>query len=428
MPNEEVQLRFYIADVMEEKACDVVREWIDWLRTRVGTRTVHALPEKAIENHIPAVIKSLSAFIRTPVEAVQSDTIGHLRLHAQIRKQQGYDIQELMVEFDYLAHIINTRMAEAMEGLAAAPAPREVAETFALLNTGLRAMGFVTVGIYRENEEQTNAELSRRLRQYADTLAHEVRQPLQTISMATETLALRAQDDGELMSHVELIRKGLQRTCGLMEDLRMLGAAEEARQEHSWRLLGAIIDDVLEELRPLADDSGVKFVVQPDLPAVELLSLPVQLALLNLVSNAVKYADSDKPESVVKLSAAWTTDAKRTGGCRIQVADNGLGIPAEARGHIFQRHFRAHPQVASGLGLGLSIARHALQQYSGELTVESEEGKGTTFTIAIEGRGARNAGKDSGDEDMHDLLHRSANASLDQLEDGPADGDSQAKP
>jgi len=421
MPKAQVQLRHYIANVLEEAAGTVVREWIDWLRSRVGTRAIHALPEKALENHIPQVVKSLSAFVRMPVEAVQSDTIGHLRLHAQIRKQQGYDVQELMVEFDYLAHIINARMTSALEGLEPAPAPPEVAETFALLNTGLRAMGFVTVGIYRENEGEANAELSHRLRQYADTLAHEVRQPLQTISMATEALAQRVQDDRDLMPHVELIRNGLQRTCGLMDDLRVLGASEEARQEQNWRLLGAIIDDVIDELEPWAIDNGVKLVVQPDLPAVELLSLPVQLALLNLVSNAVKYADPDKPEPVVKLSASWGNEAKRTGGCHIHVEDNGIGIPVEARGHIFQRHFRAHPEIGSGLGLGLSIARHTLQQYSGELTVESEEGKGTIFRISIEGRGARAAGKDSGEEDMHDVLHRSANASLDQLQDDSPD-------
>jgi len=67
---------------------------------------------------------------------------------------------------------------------------------------------------------------------------------------------------------------------------------------------------------------------------VELASLPVQLALLSLVSNAVKYADLDKPESIVELSASWADDATRTGGCRIHVEDNGIGIPVEARGRI----------------------------------------------------------------------------------------------
>jgi len=169
-----------------------------------------------------------------------------------------------LVEFDYLAHIISTRMTSAIEDLASTPTAREVAETFALLNTGLRAMGFVTVGIYRENEEETNAELSHRLRQYADTLAHEICQPLQTISMATEALAQRVQDDRNLLPHLELIRTGLQHTCSLMDDLRLLGASEEARQEQSWRLLGAIINDVIDELRPWAAGSGFKLIVQPD--------------------------------------------------------------------------------------------------------------------------------------------------------------------
>ena len=77
----QVQLRPYIAEALDKAAGAVVREWIDWLRTRVGGRTIQALPEQALENQIPQVVISLSAFVRTPVEAVQSDTIGHLRLH-----------------------------------------------------------------------------------------------------------------------------------------------------------------------------------------------------------------------------------------------------------------------------------------------------------------------------------------------------------
>ncbi len=414
MPNNQSQLRSRIADALEQEANDIVREWIEWLLTRVGTRAIHALPIKALENHIPCVVQSLSAFLRAPVEVVQSETIGHLRLHAQVRKEQGYDVQELMVEFDYLSQIINARMAEKLEGMASTPAPREVAETFNLLNTGLRAMGFVTVGIYREQEEEADAELSRRLRRFADTLAHEIRQPLQTISMSADMLSTRIDDDGDLMHYVELIRKGLKRTRDLMDDLRLLGATEAARQEESWRALDTIVGEVVEELRPWAAERGVTLVVQ-DLPPVELLALPVHLALLNLVSNAVKYADAEKPEPMVDISASWADEAERTGACCIHVKDNGIGIPAESRNHVFQRHFRAHPQISGGLGLGLAIARNTLQQYSGELTIESEEGKGSTFTIRIEGRGQLIPGKDSGAEDMHDLLQRSVDASMEQL-------------
>ena len=92
-----------LARVLEEEAEALVGQWIDWIQERVGTRTVASLPEQALRNHIPPVLTALASFLRTPSSATQDDMLGHLSIHAQVRREQGYDLQELLDRFPAMA-------------------------------------------------------------------------------------------------------------------------------------------------------------------------------------------------------------------------------------------------------------------------------------------------------------------------------------
>ncbi|AGA90181.1 histidine kinase [Thioflavicoccus mobilis 8321] len=408
-------VRTALADALEREADAIVREWLDCLRARVGTRTIFALPEKALENHIPPVLQSLGAFVRLPIEAVRAETIGHLRMHALIRKQQGYDVQELMLEFDYLAEIVTSRLLAELETAGLDGHLKEVAQAFNLLNSGLRAMGFVTVGVYWEKEEEMQGALSRRLKEFGDMLAHEIRQPLQAASVSVEMLReerVRA-DAEQCKRYLDVIDNNLTSTGQLVDSICLLAAAESARSDQDYLPLATIVERVFEQLAPMAEDRGVALILDPELPEVELLPLSIHLALLNFVSNAIKYRDAAKPEPWVRIAADWRPKTADIGACIVRVADNGVGIPIEARDHIFQRHFRAHPEIEEGLGLGLSIARHALQQNSGRVWLESEVGEGTTFFVEIEGRSMKAKGKPPGEASIDDALANSTNGDTD---------------
>lgn len=67
----------------------------------------------------------------------------------------------------------------------------------------------------------------------------------------------------------------------------------------------------------------------------------------------------------------------------VEVADNGMGVPAEMHARIFERFFRGHPDAAEGTGLGLAIAREAIQQMESRLEFDSEPGRGTTFRFSL---------------------------------------------
>jgi signal transduction histidine kinase len=120
-------------------------------------------------------------------------------------------------------------------------------------------------------------------------------------------------------------------------------------------------------------------VVEP-IPPVEVDASRVEIILGNLLRNAASYADPAHPVRWVRVRFSWQEDAALWW---MEVSDNGLGIPTEHHGRIFERFFRAHPERAEGTGLGLAIVQDAVRQLGGRIELESEPGVGTTFRIAL---------------------------------------------
>jgi signal transduction histidine kinase len=162
---------------------------------------------------------------------------------------------------------------------------------------------------------------------------------------------------------------------------RMQGSGDDAVvQEVS---LGSVAQEAARQLREMADARGVEIRIADSLPTVTVDPGRLELILLNLLSNAVKYSDPAKPIRTVDVTGTAEDD-----GCRIEVRDNGLGIPAEALATIFKRFTRAHadrhdlPRV-TGIGLGLSIVEDSVRVLGGRIEVESVEAQGTTFLIHL---------------------------------------------
>lgn len=97
----------------------------------------------------------------------------------------------------------------------------------------------------------------------------------------------------------------------------------------------------------------------------------------NLISNAIKYSDPEKEQKMLMVNAGWVGDQ-----ICITVTDNGIGIPASARTEIFNMFYKAH-ENSNGTGLGLFIVRSAVEKLGGEIYCQSDEGKGSTFTVLL---------------------------------------------
>jgi signal transduction histidine kinase len=132
--------------------------------------------------------------------------------------------------------------------------------------------------------------------------------------------------------------------------------------------------------------------VSPDLPQLTADPARIELVLLNLVANAIKYSDTEKADSFVAIAPAGDEEraADADGGrtCTILVRDNGIGIPEADQPAIFDRFFRAHAHLdgelgVTGTGLGLAIVIDCVQALGGNIRCESRPGVGTTFLVTL---------------------------------------------
>jgi signal transduction histidine kinase len=158
------------------------------------------------------------------------------------------------------------------------------------------------------------------------------------------------------------------------------GKMEQLRGEKKEVALNEIITKVTELLRTRADEKGLKFEVDIVEEPLVLVGIEdgLERVFMNLVSNAVKYTPTGGSVTV----RAWSEDNQ----IKVEVSDTGIGIPKEALPRIFDEFYRAKNAKAiemEGTGLGLSIARDVVEQHGGQISVESVEGEGSTFSVTL---------------------------------------------
>ena len=143
--------------------------------------------------------------------------------------------------------------------------------------------------------------------------------------------------------------------------------------------INLLAEAVLKRLRPIARQRDIELtLVRRREVHAEVDATRISLALTNLVENAIKY-NRDHGEVEVTVDA----DDRYF---QMTVRDNGIGIPEEAQGRIYERFYRvdkSRSREIGGTGLGLSITKSAILRHHGTVTVESKEGEGTTFTVQI---------------------------------------------
>lgn len=216
MAERETQTTGVIAEAaaryVEENAENLVVEWIEWVQARVQTTASSALPDRALRNHVPPVLQSLARYIRSPAELARKELLGHLRLHGQIRRDQGYGLREVLAEFDGLAAIVTNGVNRVIEEALENGEPAEALDVATRLATGLRSVSFIAMGSFdasdQERSRSTNHLISvgsGKLEDFASTLAHELRGPLQTMTMGLMLLKENCEGQDDTVRQIEVL-------------------------------------------------------------------------------------------------------------------------------------------------------------------------------------------------------------------------------
>ncbi len=251
----------------------------------------------------------------------------------------------------------------------------------------VRARRSPVAGIWLVMEDVSELRRLQRIRaEFIDNLSHELRTPLTTVSLLAETLVREADQAGQaipprMRDRIGKIEVETDHLVQMVEELLDL-----SRIESGGPLL--LLDEVdlrrlavasVERLRLFAERQGVELrtEVPETVPPVRGNEDRLGQVLINLLHNAVKFSP-DGGEVVVRVEATAEDVI-------VSVEDHGIGIPKADQARIFERFYKADKarRRGAGTGLGLAIARHVVEAHGGRIRVESEEGRGSTFSFAV---------------------------------------------
>ncbi len=221
-------------------------------------------------------------------------------------------------------------------------------------------------------------------RQFVANVSHELRTPITAIQGALETVLDSTLDNRrDTKRFVELALRHTMRFDRLIHDLLLLSRIEQAEGATAKTAAANLVETIREATRLCLEQkpeisSRIEIECPPEI-TVEINATLLEQAIANLLNNAINYSP---PESKVKIVGS----RNQSGMAEIKVIDRGEGIAAEHLDRIFERFYRvdqARSRETGGTGLGLAIVKHIAQLHRGTVTVESQPGRGSVFTISI---------------------------------------------
>jgi signal transduction histidine kinase/CheY-like chemotaxis protein len=253
-------------------------------------------------------------------------------------------------------------------------------------------MAIENARLFKESQAKSEqlAEASKLKSQFLANMSHELRTPLNAIIGLTEMLHEDARDlkRAEELEPLERVLRAAHHLLELINDILDLSKIEAGRMDMHVEAfaIAPLVDDVISTISPVATKNGNEIIVRcpPDIGEMHADQTRIRQALLNLVSNANKFTEHGS----VTVDVARVT-GKGSEEITMAVRDTGIGMSSEQIGRLFQEFVQADPSTTrkyGGTGLGLAISRRFCQMMGGEITVESQLGKGSTFTIRLPAR------------------------------------------
>lgn len=359
-------------------------QWLEQLNAILPVEKQEVFPGAQLLDHIPQIIEEIAHYLKAPAEeAIGANTAVMAKAEelGLLRYQQRASVHQLLREY----HLLGTLLEEFITCEVAKMGTRadavEALQALGRVSQAVRVLQQQTIDTFVGKYSETIERQTGQLRGFTRLVSHEIRQPLGVLQLIARMLPSNEPGAGRL---VEMLGRNVSRlgdTAGKLERLARLTRASDGDSPTEQEVnFTALCGDVARQLEDMAASRGVTIVVDDDLPCIVTDSGRAELAVVNLMANAIKYSDPDKTDRFVRV--------RRTPGSgrSIVIEDNGIGIPAGKVVVIFEQFVRAHSDRdeelgAQGLGLGLAIVRESMEAMKGSVTVTSEERAGAAFTL-----------------------------------------------
>jgi two-component system phosphate regulon sensor histidine kinase PhoR len=248
-----------------------------------------------------------------------------------------------------------------------------------VLSCAVIVLGAATILLAAERERRISALKS----DFVANVSHELKTPLALVRMFGEMLQSgRVASDEKRQQYLDIIVSESERLSALIENVLDFARVDRGREAYDFSEgdVGDAIAKAVNVYRHRAEREGVDLAIElgADLPRARIDARAVELAVINLIDNALKYAPG---------SPVVTVRAERENGAIVvRVVDRGPGVPAEDQGRIFERFVRgstARGKPIRGSGIGLALVKHIAESHGGRAWVVSGAGQGATFAISI---------------------------------------------
>lgn len=358
-----------IVELLQAKKTDLLAKWRRDARLLASAKH---LDTPTLDDHIPAFIEELIGplTIEQARRGAEVHSAESPPAHGLQRLEDGFDINEVVAEYNILRDILQDVVEE--NGLTLH------GRVFRIINWILDSAIGVAVDSYAK---QRAVELQQRREEHLAFIVHDLRTPLNALSLATQELeeTLPPAQVRETLEIVEMLKRNLGRLNILVtrvsqEQVNLMSASSHKLVRRAIDL-SPLVKSLIRDVQPLAETAGTRIThAVPANLVVYADAIILTQIFQNLVSNAMRFT----PGGEIIVGARMLE-----GKAECWVRDNGEGIPADRIERIFDKLETDPDPRKRGTGLGLTIVKQAVEAHGGEITVESVPQKGTTFRFTL---------------------------------------------
>jgi two-component system phosphate regulon sensor histidine kinase PhoR len=366
MPTEHLQR---LAALINDRRDELLADWRTQVRRLPGAADLDA---PTINDEVPQLLESLAEELIRHSEEADAEVRAVSAEHGLLRWQAGFDVTEVVAEYNILRICLH-ELAERNGLMLFGKAARIVNTVFdEAVGRAIKAF-----------ETMMTIELQHRHEEHIAFMLHDLRTPLEALSLATTLLDRSLPSNAKnlpIESALSVLRANIDRLNNQIRNVLQgaKGIGRTFEPQFTTFNLRQLVEQMIHDFGPIAELSQTK--ITNEVPAdVEVYSeiRLLEQVIQNLLSNAVKFT----PQGTVIVGARTEEDGSMT----CWVTDTGKGIETDNLERVFERFETAGSPGQRGIGLGLAIVKEIVELHEGELSAESQLGKGSTFKFRIPG-------------------------------------------